>query len=108
MLTAPGAFEGYTMIAQNSNTFRNEVCARLFFAPHGPNLMQAAEKVQCPVLLLGCEHDNLAAPDGYKRIAAILGDKAIVRNYPIGHFDIYDGEYFKTAVSEKLALLKTI
>lgn len=108
MLTAPGAFEGYSMIAKNSITFRNEVCARLFFAGHGPDLLQAAEKMHCPVLLLGCEQDNLAAPEGYKRIAAILGEKAIVRNYPIGHFDIYDGEYFEKAVSEKLALLETI
>jgi uncharacterized protein len=108
MFAAPGAFEGYTWIAQHSETFRNEVCARLFFAPHGPDLFKVSKNVHCPVLLLGCEQDNLAAPEGYKKIAAILGNKAIVRNYPIGHFDIYAGEYFEKAISEKLALLQMI
>ena len=108
MFAAPGAFEGYSWIAQNSDTFRNAVCARLLLGPHGPDLLKISENVRCPVLLLGCEQDNLAAPEGYKKVAAILGENAIVRNYPIGHFDIYAGEYFEKAVSEKLALLKTI
>jgi hypothetical protein len=77
-------------------------------SPHGPNLLKVTENVHCPVLLLGCEYDNLAAPEGYKPIAAILGDKAIVRNYPIGHFDIYHGEHFEKAVGEMLVLLESI
>ncbi len=106
MFTAPGAFDGYTMLAQNSDTFKNEVCARLFFMAPGPDPLEASKKVQCPVLFLVCEHDNLVAPDSYKRAAEALGDKAEVRTYPIGHFDIYEGEYFEKAVSEKIVFLR--
>ncbi len=106
LLPAPGAFDGYAKLMQNSNTFKNEVCARLFFMAHGPDPLEASKKVQCPVLFLACEQDNLAAPDSYKRAAEALGDKAEVKTYPIGHFDIYEGEYFEKAISEMITFLK--
>ncbi len=106
MFTAPGAVEGYSRLMQNSKTFKNEVCARLFFMTHGPDPVEASKKVQCPVLFLACEKDNLAAPDSYKRASETLGDKAEVRSYSIGHFDIYEGEYFEKAISEMLTFLK--
>ncbi len=71
-------------------------------------LLRHQEKVQCPVLFLACEKDNLAAPDSYKRAAEILGNKAEVRSYPIGHFDIYEGEYFEKATGEMVAFLENI
>lgn len=105
MLSAPGAFEGYATLAQDSNTFKNEVCARLLFMGHAPDPSESAKEVRCPVLLLVCEHDNLVAPGSHVRAAQALGAKAIVKSYPIEHFDIYKGEYFEKAVSEKIAFL---
>ncbi|OQY34129.1 MAG: hypothetical protein B6243_05755 [Anaerolineaceae bacterium 4572_5.2] len=107
MLTAPGAFDGYARLMQNSNTFRNEVCARLLFMACGAHPIVSSKKVRCPVLFLACEQDNLAAPDSYKRAAEALGDKAEARTYPVGHFDIYEGEYFEKALSEMITFLKT-
>ncbi len=106
MLTAPGAFDGYAGIAGESETFENEVCARLLFMGHGRDPIEAAEEVQCPVLFLVCEHDNLASPESHVRAAEALGDKAAVKSYPIGHFDIYDGEHFEQAVNEKIAFIE--
>ncbi len=106
MLTAPGAFEGYSRVVQHSETFKNEVCARLLLRQHGPDAVEAAKKVQCPVLFLACENDNLAAPDSHKRAAEALGAKAKVITYPIGHFDIYEGDYFEKAVGEMTAFLQ--
>ena len=108
MFNAPGAFEGYAMLMRDSETFKNEVCARLLFMAHGPDPLQAAKEISCPVLLLVCEHDNLVAPESHVKIAQVLGDKAIVHSYPIGHFDIYEGQYFEKAVNEKIALLQSI
>lgn len=106
LIRAPGAFDGYYRLMQNSNTFENEVCARLFFMKHGEDPVTASKKVQCPVLFLACEKDNLAAPDSFKRAVEALGDKAEVKTYPIGHFDIYEGEYFEKAVEEKMTFLE--
>ena len=108
MFSVPGAFDGYARLLGDSETFRNEVCARLLFMGHGPDPLEAAEDVQCPVLLLVCEHDNLVAPDSHVKAARALGDKAIVKSYPIGHFDIYEGEHFEKAVKEMLALLDSV
>jgi hypothetical protein len=36
----------------------------------------------------------------------LLGTYADARYYPIGHFDIYRGEYFERAVTEQIAFLK--
>jgi pimeloyl-ACP methyl ester carboxylesterase len=106
MLTAPGAYDGYARLTKESSTFKNEVCARLFFMAHGPDPVEASKKVQCPTLFLACEQDNLVAPDSYKPAAKALGDRAQVKTYPIGHFDIYEGEHFEKAMSEMITFLK--
>ncbi len=106
MLTAPGAFDGYARLTQDSRTFKNEVCARLFFLMHGPDPLEACKKVQCPTLFLACEHDNLAAPKSYEPAADVLGDLAEVKTYPIGHFDIYEGANFEDAMNEMLSFTK--
>lgn len=105
MLTAPGAYCGYAQLTAESETFENQVCARLLFMTHGPDVVELAKKVRCPVLILVCEKDNLVAPDSHVRVAEALGNKATIVNYPIGHFEIYEGEYFEKAVAQKLDFL---
>lgn len=106
MINAPGAYDGYARLMADSETFVNQVCARLLLMAHGPDVVETAASVQCPVLFLVCEHDNLVAPDSHVRVAKLLGDKATVVSFPIGHFDIYEGEHFEKAVSEKLAFIR--
>ena len=105
MHNAPGAFDAYARLMRDSVNFKNEVCARLLFMMHGPDPNEAAKAVDCPVLILVCEYDNLVAPDSHVKVAQALGDKAIVKSYPIGHFDIYEGEHFERAVQEMVAFI---
>ncbi|MBU7017659.1 MAG: alpha/beta hydrolase [Theionarchaea archaeon] len=104
MLAAPGAFEGYSRLV--SPTFVNEVCARVLLTSHGHNPIDYAKDVDCPVLLQICEKDNLVSEASYKKTAEILGDHAEVKTYPIGHFDIYEGEYFEKAVNDQITFFK--
>jgi len=104
--TAPGAFEGYEKIAGNSQSFKNEVCARIMLSSHGPDLFESAEAVECPVLFHICEKDNINVPDPDKKIEKILGDKLTIASYPIGHFDIYFGENFEKSISNQISFLK--
>ena len=106
MLTAPGAFDGYSKLVNESETFQNEVCARLMFMGHARDPIDAASDVQCPVLFLICEQDNLASPTSHVKAANALGDKATIKTYPIGHFDIYSGENFKRSVNDQLNFFK--
>jgi pimeloyl-ACP methyl ester carboxylesterase len=108
MLNAPGAYDGYARLVAESETFENQVCARLLLMAHGTDVVEAAASLQCPVLFLTCENDNLVAPDSHVRAAAAVGARATVVSYPIGHFDIYEGDHFEKAVSEKLAFIDQI
>ena len=62
-------------------------------------------KTNAPLILV-CEHDNLVAPTSHVKVADTLETKATVKSYPIGHFDIYEGEHFENAMQEKLSFLK--
>jgi len=108
MLIAPGFFEGYQKIAKNSKSFQNEVCARIMLAFDEPNLLKSAENVTCPVLFILCEDDNLTLPDAHKKIEKTLGELVKFIKYPIGHFEIYSGEYFEKCVVEQVSFITNI
>lgn len=107
-MTAPGTFDGYANLVKESELFINGICARSLLMLQGPNPIQTAEHVNCPVLLQICEHDSTVAPDSHTEVARILGDQATLITYPIGHFDIYHGEHFQNAVAAQLDFMKRI
>jgi uncharacterized protein len=107
-MTAPGAFEGYAELAKKSKLFINGICARSLLMLQGKNPIQTAQQVNCPVLLQICEHDSTVAPDSHTQVAQILGEKATLVKYPIGHFDIYHGENFSKAVAAQVEFIKGI
>lgn len=45
----------------------------------------------CPALLLLCEQDTVAPMAAAEKAAALM-PQSEVRRYPVGHFDIYQGE----------------
>lgn len=108
LLNAPGAFAGYRSLMSESEHFINKICGRSMLMMQGPDVAKVAENVKCPVLILVCEKDTTVSPDSYKKVAEILGEKATVIKYPIGHFDIYRGEFFNKAVDEQLSFLKQV
>ena len=105
LVSAPGLVEGISRLAESSSHFRNEVCARSLLVPHPPDPIAAAENVSCPVLILVCERDEIVSADSHVRVADALKEKADVRSYPIGHFDVYFGEHFERAVKDMTEFL---
>jgi len=103
-IRAPGAFEGYSTLANRG--FINRVCARALLNTNNYNPINFADEVECPVLLCICRDDNLVSEKSYKSSAEILGDKSTVMVYPIGHFDIYKGDNFERAVKDQINFLK--
>lgn len=108
LLNAPGAFEGYKSLMSESEHFINEICGRSMLMMQGPNVTKVAENVKCPVLIIVCEKDALVSPNSHKKVAEILGEKATVIKYPIGHFDIYRGVFFDKAMNAELDFLKRV
>ncbi|UCC81902.1 MAG: alpha/beta hydrolase [Gemmatimonadota bacterium] len=97
------AYDGYASIA--SESFVNEVCARITIRGDKYRPVTKAKRVRCPVLLLICESDELAPVSAAEETAEKLGDLAEVRRYPIGHFDIYIGANFERSVADQLEFL---
>jgi cephalosporin-C deacetylase-like acetyl esterase len=100
MITARGAFEGYAQLL--GSDFINEVCARVILTSGDYNPLKYAKDVNCPVLIQVCEKDNLVSPESVDNVAEILDDKAEIKRYPIGHFDIYTGYHFEQAVGDQI------
>ncbi len=103
LLTAPGVLEDSAPVFGAG--FRNELCARVMLTPHGRTAADVIERVLCPVLVQICERDPLVSMEGSLKMAARLGGQAEVKRYPIGHFDIYQGEHFDRAVADQLEFL---
>ncbi len=100
MIIAPGAYEGYAKLAQTD--FINEVCARAILTTGGYNPINYAKDVHCPILIQVCEKDNLVSVNSAQKVAGILGKKAEIKRYLIGHFDIYTGDHFEQAVRDQI------
>ena len=96
------AYDGYSKLA--SESFVNQVCARVILRSGGFDPAKAIHNVSSPVLVQICDYDSLAPISPETEIE--LRQYADVKRYPIGHFDIYTGEHFEKAVSDQLEFFK--
>ena len=103
-LTTPDAYEGFQNHAPN--TFINEVCARILLRGDNYRPVKHAQNVRCPVLLQICEHDSIIPKGAAEETEKNLGKYAEAIYYPIGHFDIYIGDYFEKSVSDQIKFFK--
>jgi hypothetical protein len=108
MITAPGAYEGYMELTKDAMNFDNRVCAQVLITGQGENPVDFADKVHCPMLILQCEKDNLVSPASVDRVKKAMGDSCRVKSYPIGHFEIYQGEDLDQAMTDMVEFLKTL
>ncbi len=104
LMTTPDSLPGLERI--DAPGWRNELCARvsLFLMFHRPGLQ--ASRLPCPILLSICDQDSLVVPAAAEATAKRAGTLATVKHYPIGHFDIYLGEWFEKTVADQVAFLQ--
>jgi dienelactone hydrolase len=104
LMTAPDVIAGYRRLVASA-PFNNDVAARIALQIPRYRPGRSLAQVQCPILLCVCDRDTVAPVDAalkYARTAA----NAIVKRYPIGHFDIYFDAAFERAVDDQLAFLQ--
>jgi poly(3-hydroxyalkanoate) synthetase len=63
--------------------------------------------VKCPALLIACEKDTVVSTEAATKAAELMGDKARLVSLPIGHFDIYLGEWFERSSTAQLAFFRS-
>lgn len=84
--------------------YPNEVPARVALTIPAARPGRDARHVACPILFCVANRDNLA-PAGATVRHASRAPRVEIRRYDTGHFDIYLGDDFDTAITDQLAFL---
>ncbi|MBW1783090.1 MAG: alpha/beta fold hydrolase [Deltaproteobacteria bacterium] len=104
LMTRSHAYEAFAALAPQG--FINAACARIIIRGDKYRPIKYAHEVRCPVLLQICEKDQLVSLKSIEETGRILGQRADIRRYPIGHFDVYFGKNYETSVQDQIAFFK--
>jgi hypothetical protein len=105
VMATPDSEPGFKALLPSDTKWQNRVAARIALrvGTYRPGL--AASKLECPVLYCVCETDSLCPLDATLKCAS-RARRGEVKRYPIGHFDIYLGEWFARAVADQAGFLR--
>lgn len=103
MITAPGASEAYTSLA--GPTWRNVTGARHALEVAGNRATTHAHRLRCPALFQIATDDQVVPVGAARRMAARAGGPSHVEEYPVDHFDVYDGAWQRRVVADQIAFL---
>ncbi len=102
MMTAPDAQPGFEAITPADSGWRNDVAARVALRVAGYSPGKQAKNVRCPLLVQVADDDSVAPAQAAIDAANAAPRGELVR-YPFGHFEVYLGKPFETAVADQLA-----
>src|SRR4051794_5570050 len=104
LMSAPDTLGGFESITPPDSVWVNAISARagLEILRYRPGTK--AKQIRCPILVCICDHDSLVDVDASEKVAHDAPQGEVVR-YPIGHFEIYTGEWFERAVSRQTEFL---
>ena len=104
LMSAPDSLAGFESITPADSVWVNAISARagLEILRYRPGTK--AKSIKCPILVCICDQDSLVDLKASDQVAqdAPQGE---VAHYPIGHFEIYTGEWFERAVSRQSEFL---
>ncbi len=105
-VSSPGCVEGYGAIT--GPEWRNEGTATWLIGLAAYRPVNMAERLPCKALFCICTEDNVVPPSAVEKAAVNAGDKAEVKRYPIGHFDIYVGKGFANASADQVEFFSRV
>ncbi len=106
VINSPDAVPGFAAITPADSTWRNEVCARIAFAPPY-NLTRKVRRISCPALYLVFEEDDVNPPKLGRR-AAERAPRGELREYPGGHFAPFSNAIFKRVAADQIEFLSRV
>jgi fermentation-respiration switch protein FrsA (DUF1100 family) len=104
VMSAPDVVPGFESITPPDSAWVNAVAARIGLKVGLYRPGRHAAKIVCPLLVCLAENDSLVSVKATEKVAAAAPQGELAR-YPIGHFDIYTGEWFERAVSRQAEFL---
>lgn len=109
LIAAPGEFaamsshdalSGYSAITPENWTNAMSARLALYLASYRP--ITKAGKIICPILIQACTQDSVAPAAAARKFARKAGARATLKEYDIGHFDIYVGQHREQALADQL------
>lgn len=94
-MSSADALPGYSALTPDD--WRNEACARLALVGGNYQPVKFASKLPCKALIISCEQDSVAPAEVCHEFARRAGSKVRLESWDIGHFDVYQAEYFERA-----------
>lgn len=107
IMNKPGNYEGYLSIVPEDSTWKNETPARCVYGFSMYRPIKKVKKIKCPALILAADNDNLV-PVKTAYMAARLNNKIKLVCMPVGHFDVYTGDWFNKTIKIEKEFLKEI
>jgi pimeloyl-ACP methyl ester carboxylesterase len=104
VMATPDSEPGFRALLPQDSLWEDRVAARIALRIGTYRPGRAAERVSCPALFCVCDGDSLAPARTTVRNAE-RAPRAVVKRYPIGHFEIYVGEWFERAVADQTEFL---
>lgn len=108
LMTGPDCEDGYFNLIPDGDAkerFQNKVAARFALQIMRSAPGKSVLKIKCPVLFCICDNDSVA-PANKTYEYATKAQKGVIKRYPMGHFDVYVGKGFTTAVHDQLQFLE--
>lgn len=103
-MTTEDAVSGFAGMTPPNSNWRNEVCARFALTLANYRPATTAASIACPILYCVAEQDQLT-PAPLACEAAQRAPQGVLKQYPCGHFDMYNGALWETVIAEQTAFL---
>ena len=104
VMNTPDAEPGFRALTPANTLWQNRVAARIALRVGMYRPGREVSKLRCPVLYCVCDEDSVCPRDATLDCAK-SAQRGEVKRYPIGHFDIYVGEWFERAVTDQTGFL---
>jgi fermentation-respiration switch protein FrsA (DUF1100 family) len=106
LMATEDSLPGMTRLAGPESSWRNAATARVGLRIPLYRPGRHAARIACPLLVCICDNDTLVSVKAAAKVAE-RAPHGEARHYPIGHFDIYVGEWFERAVADQTEFLAT-
>ncbi|MFF0490595.1 alpha/beta hydrolase [Nocardia sp. NPDC004068] len=107
LMAARDVPEGFGRLAEESEHYQPKVAARFGLSAFFDAPWRRTKGIKVPVLYALCDNDSVA-PIAPALKAAERTKHAVVKRYPIGHFDIYFDDWFEKAVYDQIEFLVSV
>ncbi len=106
IMNTPDAKQGYLALVPKGSSWQNHCPARILLSVLCYRPRAYAGKVTCPALVIAAEKDSLIPVSAVEKMVEYMPHATMIR-FPVGHFDVYQGETFKKVVAAELDFLTT-